>query len=422
VVLSSFVPIAIFGITPRAAAALLIVFAATAALGNLLRSAPAATWFNLSWPKLAILVFAGWALASTAWSLDPMESATKAFLLALMSAAAALTTHSLYRLNPSTANKLVALGVTSGTTVLALFLLIELLNDQVVARYVLHLFPSIMEQDSYHIIRKGDQIIALSDTTINRRIAVFTLLICPVLLSIHLLVSQIVKLPTMIAAAVVAFLIIAISSHQSSLVGAIVGILTFTLALYSPSIAFKALAGVWCIAVLVAVPLAKLPHTAGLHNAPWLFESARQRSIIWNYIADRTMEQPIFGIGAGASAEVSRNSSRQNMEKTPAAVVDPEAARHPHNGFLQVWYELGAIGAMLFCIVGLSAIRATKLKAASLSRLQQACIAAQIAVIMPMIAFSYSIWQTWFQAILLFSVTFTVNAIAGGRISQPRGH
>jgi O-antigen ligase len=89
---------------------------------------------------------------------------------------------------------------------------------------------------------------------------------------------------------------------------------------------------------------------------------------------------------------------------------------------LQVWYELGAIGALLFLSIGLLTLRAiAKLQASA----QPAAIA-MFATTSLLIGFSYSMWQTWFMAALGLAITmFTIalrkrsDQLQGDRDSNP---
>jgi len=114
----------------------------------------------------------------------------------------------------------------------------------------------------------------------------------------------------------------------------------------------------WIIAVLFAVPLGALPYKLGWENWTWLPpQSVAARFYIWKYVADDVYQRPLTGIGI--------RGPRDLHFKIPTDADDPShaayalkglEARHPHNIYLQTWFELGAIGAVLLLGVGLAAL------------------------------------------------------------------
>ena len=59
----------------------------------------------------------------------------------------------------------------------------------------------------------------------------------------------------------------------------------------------RALAGLWCLAFVLVLPVDFAAYNAGWHMAPWLPNSARARIILWEYTAERVLEHPWLGIG-----------------------------------------------------------------------------------------------------------------------------
>ena len=67
---------------------------------------------------------------------------------------------------------------------------------------------------------------------------------------------------------------------------------------------------------------------------------------------------------------------------------------HAHNGFLQAWYELGAVGAGLLLAAGLGVLWSI----ARLPAAAQPYVLAQFAAYLVIAAFAWGIWQSWLMA------------------------
>lgn len=111
------------------------------------------------------------------------------------------------------------------------------------------------------------------------------------------------------------------------------------------------------------------------------------RLVIWKDTADSTSLNPLAGQGFATSSEKEVNGGERNF-----TYIDPSSkieyaqsymATHPHNYILQLWLELGFIGAVLWLI--------TTFNFLSFSRVNIALFAAaQIHLL-----FSIGLWQTW---------------------------
>ena len=78
----------------------------------------------------------------------------------------------------------------------------------------------------------------------------------------------------------------------------IASLLVLLLAWMSPRAVARGLAIAWCLGFVLVIPLDFLAFKADLHQAKWLPMSARARIIIWEYTAERVLENPFLGIGA----------------------------------------------------------------------------------------------------------------------------
>ena len=134
----------------------------------------------------------------------------------------------------------------------------------------------------------------------------------------------------------------------------------------------------------------------------------RHRFAIWDFAATRTMEQPIFGWGLGASRVVPGADGFFEQLSNRAETLP----LHPHNALLQMWLELGLPGILLTlaAVVAILAkitlyISGRKELATALTVIFAATLTAEL---------SFGIWQSWWLVFLWVLAALTI-AIAGGQ-------
>lgn len=166
-----------------------------------------------------------------------------------------------------------------------------------------------------------------------------------------------------------------------------------------PRSAPKAL-GLAAALVVVFTPLLVLGvRASGL--ADGLPTSWAQRMGYWTFAVERISERPWTGWGVDASRTFS-----------------PHIQLHPHNGPLQLWLELGVVGAALAALILALIFRRTSPGTRSL--LACGC-AASAAVYVLFGSVSFGVWQEWWLA--LGALTASFAALAAGAVeSRPGAH
>ena len=81
---------------------------------------------------------------------------------------------------------------------------------------------------------------------------------------------------------------------------------------------------------------------------------------------------------------------------------------HPHNGALQVWLELGAVGALVAALLAM--VTASRLAAPSLEPVVRAGGLAVLIAAAVELSLSYGMWQSWWIAVLWLAA-FTVQLV-----------
>jgi len=358
---------------------------------------------------VALAAFAGWGLLSATWSLAPWHSLLKPAFLVLMLTAVWLALRGI-----STATRPVThyLGEGALTAITIAYLLVafEILTDQLITRSLLTAFPSLYANITKHVTVAADgSVLKISEANLNRRMTILVWLLWPaIMLAIHD-PNRYRRVVAYVSLGFGAAIIFFYGSHQTSQLALLGGLVVYGFAnWFNRAAVLMVVTGIWSAAVLLAVPIALLVFHANLHQANWLFHSARHRVVIWGTAAEEVMRSPVIGVGADATRVAMRkavSNTVQAKSKRDLGRFESGYANHAHNVYLQVWYELGAIGALLFLSIGLLTLRAiAKLQASA----QPAAISMFVTTSL-LIGFSYSMWQTWFisalgLAIALFAI------------------
>ncbi|MCH9809481.1 MAG: O-antigen ligase family protein [Alphaproteobacteria bacterium] len=359
---------------------------------------------------LSIAAFAAWALVSAIWSPAPWNSLLKPVFLMLAATGVCFAIRSVSVASKAEAHYL-GEGALTALIIGYLLVAIEILSDQIITRTILTAFPDLYANIQKHVTVAADGTVErVTVANLNRRMAFLVWLFWPMTL---LLLNDPSKIRRWVAIAALGFgasVIIIFGSHQSSQIALAGGIVVFGIAWLSQRATRVAIVGMWCAAVLLAVPMALLIFQTDLHKADWLFKSARHRVVIWGTAAEEVMTSPLIGVGADATKKAMKKSAperrRNRHKKRDLGQFESGYANHAHNVYLQVWYELGALGALLFLAIGLMALRIIS----GLTESLRPAALAMFATTSLLIAFSYSIWQTWF--ISAFGLSLVIFAIA----------
>jgi O-antigen ligase len=146
--------------------------------------------------------------------------------------------------------------------------------------------------------------------------------------------------------------------------------------------------------------------------------SALVRVHIWNFVAEKIRERPILGWGMDASRSIPGGQGPILVRRCGDVLSQSEPVGagqvmplHPHNAVLQIWLELGAIGAAISAVTLLSL--GTAIYRAASDRLGLAAAAAALAACVEGASVSYGIWQEWWVAALFLCAAITRIAVDG---------
>lgn len=173
-----------------------------------------------------------------------------------------------------------------------------------------------------------------------------------------------------------------------------VGAATFVIALALPRAAILVTSfglALWMLVAPFATPL--------LVASPQLVDAVpmswAHRIAIWRYTCARIFEQPWFGHGIDAGRVTTDMVSIRGMEMRGIPV-------HPHSASLQIWHDLGLVGALLSAaLIAYGGWRLSRAFAGD--RYAGAATAAVLAMFGLMANVGWSLWQEWWMATLLLT-------------------
>lgn len=134
--------------------------------------------------------------------------------------------------------------------------------------------------------------------------------------------------------------------------------------------------------------------------------SAHHRLTIWHFGADKTLERPLFGWGLDGARSIPGGD-----DEIPIYLMDGgDRVRmheqlmplHPHNGALQWWLELGAVGAALVAAFSVALVKLASRQPSPSGAVGLSMMVAALVVILV----SYGVWQSWWQGTLWLAAAF----------------
>ncbi len=380
-------PVSIF--SPKAMAPIFIA-ACLAALVGIFRR-------GFSWPEslTARLLGAGtaafllWSGLSALWSVTPERSleislsntgtVTGAILLCLFTAGAG-----------QPAIRRIGSATLAGIAVAAILVVIELLTTAALNRLA-------------HGNRLPIEEISIFRNYLNGSSAVFVMMIWPVTAALGL-----TGRPKLAAGAGIALFVLSFSAAASvaglaALAGAGAGII----AAFRPRL-YHLLFGAGVVVAALLMPLVTdiLPKPVTSTTEMKVDPSTNHRLRIWNFAAERIAERPLLGWGLDSSRAIPGGAElvpmlHRQADGMEVTYSEQNLPLHPHNIFLQVWLELGAIGALFAAAALLAVVREVARTEGAVLRFSSAgALTAAIAFS----GLSYSPWQSWWLCTMMFAL------------------
>ncbi len=376
-----------------------------------------------------------WAALSAFWSIDPEQSLVRALKIAALGLCGLILLRTALRLDEEERG-LAAQGLLAGLCLLLVQLTVEVVTGGVITG-LLH--PSEFLDPAFRMLN------------LHNGAAVLAIFVWP-----GAAIARRRYSPP--AAAVLVLLSLALALYigsGSASLAIIVGGMAMALVRFGPKRAFLAIAVLSVLAVVLAPVLPNAISVGGwMRDIPGSVRfSVYHRSKIWTFTADQIRLRPILGWGMdsarslpggdalididrdleyeGAYGDLCDRFSTGASKTMPPPSPQNESPRmeqggmpkyctmppydtfaqvlplHPHNAALQLWLELGALGALMgAALVFLAQIA---IAGAKRSATGKAAAFGAFAAAFMIAGLSYGIWQSWWQSALWLTAVILVG-------------
>ena len=267
-------------------------------------------------------------------------------------------------------------------------------------------FPALRPR-SHHMTFNGAGMVSHNPYMLNRSIAALVFLAWPVLLIAHTVLPRAWRTAAVAVLAALTAACVMVGQHGSSRLAFAAGVLMFALASWRALAARRVALTLWTVVSLLVVPLAAAAYRAELFRIDALPYSSAHRILIWGYTANDVLRRPFTGVGA-ASTRFIEQVEKPVIVRTAKFAFPVSVNVHAHNVYLQVWFELGAIGALLFWFAGLPVIAWIANASAAIRPALYAAWATAVA----MASTSYSLTDPWFMASFCLLAVFARLAVS----------
>ncbi len=232
----------------------------------------------------------------------------------------------------------------------------------------------------------------------NRAATIMALMLWPVVI----IALRVKRAWGAVAVPALVFVVIIQTQSAAAVAALAVGAIVFLLVMLWPGwmprlVAVLLAAGMLFAPLLVRFGVATpLIHDLAATESAWA-----HRLKIWDYTADLIFQKPLFGWGFDSSRYLNAHG------EGPTAVMP----LHPHNGALQIWLELGAVGAVAATALAIAVCVA--IDRVIVGRTQRAGSLAALTSAVTIICLSYGIWQYWWLSALWLAAALTLFSAMG---------
>lgn len=226
---------------------------------------------------------------------------------------------------------------------------------------------------------------------------------------------------TAVAGVAAALVVAAFGFSTAAAVAGLVGLVVFALTLLRTRATALALAGVLALGVVASpwIPGLLPDPTRAYEKVAFLTPSSVHRMEIWRVTVHHIAERPVFGHGLNAARTLYPPGSQvfipfyTSQGKEVWTINFEPIPLHPHNGILQIWLELGFVGAMFllgFLLLGLRAVMAR-----GPSLVERAAGLGTLAAAVVIYTVSFGAWQSWWVCGLFLLATWTLATLTRPR-------
>lgn len=363
--------------------------------------------FVLTAAQRLLLIFAGYAFVSALWAPSMAIALSNATALFGAITVTFIIFGLIWHL-PKPAVTLRAGWLAIGFVIGILFVAFEGLSKSATTMALFHAFPSLMPRSNSMLYApEGDRIVSVSHEILKWSAAAISLVFWPVLSIVRAISPPQWRKGLCLALyAICAAIIMLLVVHTTSRFALLAATTVFIVSSYCARMGNRLVMLQWVLVIVSIVPFSLLAGKLELYKVGYATFSGQARIAMWDYTARMTTHHPLHGAGIGATrAAYLQNSYAATDAKEKIALLERPLV-HPHNAFLQIWFELGGIGATILLLAGLAQIsNIGKLEPGFRPFVHAAWTSTTVIAMM-----SWDIWYTWFLALL--AIACAINCLA----------
>jgi O-antigen ligase len=345
---------------------------------------------------IVVLVLAGlYLLVNGTWSLSPAFAYFEIAWLFFFIAALHATLNTL-RDTETAVVRAMAIGFYAAMLLGGAFLCFEAFSQLAVRRLLISYVPSLRPQRWNA---------AVEPYLLNRSMTALVLLFWPAALVVTRLDTTRRKQTLLLLGLGLVAAAIFRSHHATSKIAFLGAAATYGVFRASPALMRRLTIAGWVAMTLLVVPMAAITYSSQVHLANWLPSSAQQRLVIWGYTSEQVAKAPVLGAGM-STARALDNPDDFDAPRAPGTDFRLTTSLHSHNAYLQVWYETGAVGALILLGLGLLVLRSLANAASDVQPYLYATFVSCALVG----ATSFSLWAPWFMASFGLAAVFAALA------------
>ena len=127
--------------------------------------------------------------------------------------------------------------------------------------------------------------------------------------------------------------------------------------------------------------------------------------MIWRFAAEKVGERPLLGWGLDASRELPGMHDKVALPVGGGQIAELDVMPlHPHNNAIQIWLELGIVGALIPALLIAYLLRG--LARPELEAGARAMVLATLTSCLVVAFLSYGLWQGWWLGALWLATAF----------------
>ena len=305
-------------------------------------------------------------------------------------------------------------GIPIGGMIALSFLAIEAVSDSILTRQAITKFPSLAGDVGGGFILRGSEVKDVTSFYLNRNVHALLLFAPSIFLTLLMWLHTKLRFWIVTFFAVLLAFVVFESDSETAKLALVIASFALFLGIQFKITRYNALVALFSILVVFAVPFAKIPYELSLQSIDFLPFSARDRVVIWKHTADKWKNRPLLGIGARNTRAIQDNTNHETKHADPNQPV-PRTEWHAHNIYLQLWYELGALGAILFLPFGIKLLGRIRLLQHP-AAIAGVCLAL-ISLVSSLVGWGF--WQSWYLAACGLSIVGLVVANVSGSTVEP---